>query len=239
MATKSSREGKYRIRTPKPPPRLPNKRRCNAFASGIEGWFEENGRSFPWRKKSVGRYGKIVSEVLLQRTRAETVGDFFPQFTKRFPSWKALSQSSKAEIGKALVPIGIWRRRAEVLLNLAREVRSRGGRFPGTREELETMTGVGQYVASSILLFVYGQPEPLLDATMARVLERYFGPRTLVDIRYDPYLQGLARKVLTCGEPANLNWAILDLGAALCKINEPQCDKCPLARGCKHALKSP
>ena len=219
----------------KTPPPLPAKRRCRAFAAGLDSWFPENGRSFPWRKKSVGRYGKIVSEVLLQRTRAETVGDFFPGFTKRFPSWKALAVASKAEIGKTLVPIGIWRRRAEVLFNLAREVRSRGGRFPASREELETLTGVGQYVASSILLFVHGQPEPLLDSTMARVLERYFGPRTLADIRYDPYLQGLARKVLSCSEPANLNWAILDLGASICKINEPRCDDCPLSRGCRHA----
>lgn len=29
---------------------------------------------------------------------------------------------------------------------------------------------------------------------MARVLERYFGPRKLADIRYDPYLQDLATR---------------------------------------------
>ena len=68
---------------------------------------------------------------------------------------------------------------------------------------------------------------------MARMLERYFGPRKLADIRYDPYLQALATRVVTCRDPAAMNWAILDLAATVCKIREPLCPDRPLRKGCK------
>lgn len=49
---------------------------------------------------------------------------------------------------------------------------------------------------SESFLVVYGIPEPLVDVNMVRVLERFFGPRKLADIRYDSYLQTLARQVV-------------------------------------------
>ncbi len=44
------------------------------------------------------------------------------------------------------------------------------------------------------------KPRPLLDVNMSRVLERYFGPRSLADIRYDPYLQNLAQRLVACDD---------------------------------------
>jgi A/G-specific adenine glycosylase len=53
----------------------------------------------------------------------------------------------------------------------------------------------------------------------------------LADIRYDPYLQELAKVAVQAPEPAALNWAILDLAAAICRI-EPRCPECPLREKC-------
>jgi len=91
-------------------------------------------------------------------------------------------------------------------------------------------------------MFVHGHPEALLDTNMSRVLERYFGPRELADIRYDPYLQALARRFVAHGSGREVNWAILDLGATVCKPRTPTCEVCPMARGCltgKRRLKEP
>ena len=109
--------------------------------------------------------------------------------------------------------------------------------FPASREGLETLSGLGQYIVSAILLFVYRQGEPLLDVNMARVLEHYFGPRKLADIRYDPYLQTLSRQVVKT-RPVGLNWAILDLGTMICTANNPKCSSCPMASTCLFQLSS-
>jgi A/G-specific adenine glycosylase len=176
-----------------------------------------------------------LAEVLLQRTQAESVTSFFPRFVKRFPSWKRLAQATEKELQDWFKPIGLWRRRAASLHKLANEVAKRGGRFPRKREEIEAMPGIGQYIANAVLMFCHGEPQPLLDASMARVLERCFGPRKLVDIRYDPYLQSLAREVVAGDAAILVNWALLDLAALVCKREKPQCGICPIIDGCLYA----
>jgi A/G-specific adenine glycosylase len=111
----------------------------------------------------------------------------------------------------------------------------RNGRFPKERMDVEALPGVGQYIANAVLLFCHGMPQPLLDANMARVLERVFGSRKLADIRYDPYLQGLAKKVVECEDAGKINWAILDLAGAVCLQRKPRCTECPLEFMCRYA----
>lgn len=43
-------------------------------------WFDANGRDLPWRRSSASDFEQICVEVLLQRTRAETVAKFYPVF---------------------------------------------------------------------------------------------------------------------------------------------------------------
>jgi A/G-specific adenine glycosylase len=173
--------------------------------------------------------------VLLKRTRAEGAAGFFHSFIERYPSWLAISQASTRELGSALRPIGLWRQRASSLAALSAEMVVRNGRFPQDRDSIESLPGVGQYVANAIILFCNAGREPLLDAGMARVLERCFGERSLVDIRYDPWLQSLARKVVNCNEPVLVNSALLDLAALICHADVPDCPACPVRRYCKAA----
>jgi A/G-specific adenine glycosylase len=210
--------------------------RVRAFRRLLLNWFRREGRYFPWRSPSASRYALIVSEILLQRTRAETVAEFFPRFVKRYPSWNHLAVAKEDELRAFLEPIGLWRRRAASLRALAQEMKLRRGRFPSTREEIESLPGVGQYVASAAMVFCHGEREPLLDVNMARVLERCFAPRRLVDIRYDPWLQALARSVVNHPRAREINWAVLDLAATVCTTRNPRCDSCPVQSCCSHAF---
>ena len=208
------------------------------FRVRMLNWYRQHGRRFPWRKRSASNYKKIIAEVLLQRTRAETVAKFFPTFIARYPSWSQLATANEKELITLIRPVGLWRRRSKSLINLARELAKRNGRFPRDREQIEALPGVGQYIANSIMLLCHNRPQPFLDTNMARVLERYFGPRKLSDIRYDPYLQRLARMVVDCPDAIALNWAILDFAARTCSIRIPKCGQCALASECRFAKES-
>jgi len=205
------------------------------FRKQLLRWFRQNARRFSWRRKRVSTYERVICEALLQRTQAQTINAFLPAFIRQFPSWSSLAKASDRDLEACLKPIGLWRRRAQSLLQLAREMSSRRGRFPRTREEIEALPGVGQYIANAILLFTRRSPEPLVDVNMARVLERYFGPRLLADIRFDSYLQQLARRVVSSADPVSVNWAILDLAALVCKRDAPLCSACPLLARCQFA----
>jgi A/G-specific adenine glycosylase len=208
--------------------------RVRAFQRSILPWFSREGRMFPWRDKSASHYFVAISEILLQRTRAETVAAFLPLFAKRFPGWNQLARANDEELQAFLAPIGLWRRRADSLRALAQEMRSRRGRFPVTRNEIEELPGVGQYIASALLLFCHGLREPLLDVNMARVLERCFVPRKLADIRHDPWLQSLARRITDHKQAVEINWAILDLASKVCLVRSPTCSLCPVRAGCRY-----
>jgi A/G-specific adenine glycosylase len=208
--------------------------KVRTFRARLLRWFDRNGRIFTWRRPSATVYHRIIAEVFLQRTRAEVVDQFLPPFLKQYPSWIRLSAASEEEIGIAMKPLGLWKRRAASLTKLASEIVSRRGRFPKNRQQIETLPGIGQYITNAVMLFCNSSAEPLLDVNMARLLERFFGPRTLADIRYDPYLQALSRCVVEGPDAVRVNWAILDFAAIICKQRNPACNQCPLSRECKH-----
>ncbi len=200
------------------------------FRVHLSGWFAVNGRSFSWRCID-DEYRTVIAELFLQRTTAAAAEAFLPRFFRRFPTWEAIRQSQVDQLEHELRPVGLWRRRAASLRQLARQMRNTPA-LPTRNDELRALPGVGQYIANAVSLVVHGERRPLLDSNMARVLERFFGPRQLADIRYDPYLQELASRVVDVDDPKAINWAILDLAAATCRPT-PRCDVCPLAGRCR------
>lgn len=108
----------------------------------------------------------------------------------------------------------------------------RKGKIPSKREELENIPFMGQYISNAVQLIIQNKRLPLIDVNMSRVLERYFKERELVDIRYDPYLQDLARKIVDHVDAKEMNWAILDFASLICKARNPACNNCMLAVNC-------
>lgn len=194
-------------------------------------WYESHGRDFPWRNAS-SCYDRVIAEFLLQRTQASTVARFYPIFLQAYPSWKSLTSARERDLQQLLKSIGLWRQRARMFTELSDAMAERDYKLPRTREELEQLPGISQYMASAILLLCYGRREPLLDVNMARILERVYGPRKLADIRYDPLLQGIARSVVHVDDPITVNWAVMDLAATTCLRKTPRCFECPLADIC-------
>ena len=214
-------------------PTLPSHQEIKAFIKSLLDWYVDNGRQYPWREKTATLYQKVVAEILLQRTRADTVALFLPKFYVQFPSWKELSTSDQEDLRQFLYPLGLWEQKAKTLRELANEMVHRQGQFPDDYNEIRDLPGIGQYIANAITVFDSKEPRPFLDVNMARVLERCFGPRKLADIRDDPYIQNLACTIILASNAyISMNFAILDLAALICK-KKPLCYQCPVKIGCK------
>lgn len=217
------------------PSGLPSSIRVRSFRRKLLNWFCVGARQLPWRGPAATSYERIVVELLLQRTRAATVAAFLPGFLARYPSWSAIASSSVESLNADLKPLGLWRRRALALFALAKEIDRRREKWPCIRSDLEAMPAVGQYIASAILLFVHKKREALMDASMARLLRRFFYLHPIrADIRHDKLLHETAHLVLAAGDSAYLNWAMLDIAASICKVKKPKCRECPLNRTCKY-----
>ncbi|MDB5088370.1 MAG: hypothetical protein JWR09_2364 [Mucilaginibacter sp.] len=180
----------------------------------------------------MSQYQYIIAEVLLQRTKAETIAKFYPDFIAEFPNWLSLANADLNAIEVFLKPVGLYTQRALRLQNLAKEMIQRKGRLPRDRQDLESIPFMGQYIANAVELVIFNQPSPLVDVNMARVIERFFGPRKMADIRYDPYLQELAYKIVNHSNAKYVNWAILDFAALICQARKPKCETCIINNKC-------
>lgn len=177
-------------------------------------------------------YQLVIAEVLLQRTKAETVTGFYSKFISDFPNWQSIAEADMNKLEAHLRPIGLNKQRATRLKRLALEMVKRNGKFPRNREELESIPFLGQYIANAVELMVFKKTSPLIDVNMARLLERYFGEHKTADIRYDPYLQDLACRLVDNPESKKINWAVLDFAAMVCKARNPACTICVLNKEC-------
>ncbi len=206
------------------------------FKTKLLNWFYQNRRQFPWRDKDRSCYEIVIAEILLQRTKAETVSKYYQDFLDRFNSWESLANATEDELGEYLKPFGLWRQRSQRVKALALEVKKLGG-LPKTRKKLEKLPMMGQYIINAVMTQCYAKKEAFIDVNLVRVLERFFGPREKADIRYDPYIQELAKQIIyrkKHQEVIELNWAILDFAATVCKSQNPLCDICPIKRKCLH-----
>jgi A/G-specific adenine glycosylase len=198
-------------------------------------WFACDGRTFPWREPGRTPYEVVVAEVLLQRTTAVGVARAYPGFVEHFPSWTALAHAPLDCIENALRPLGLWRQKALALQQLSQSIEECGGVLPRTRTELERLPGIGPYTASAVLAIVYGRAEPLLDVNMARLLGRFLESSERSEARPRRRLHALALRLVKSKRSLEVNWAVLDFGALVCKARRPLCPECPQRARCTYA----
>ncbi|HND34904.1 MAG TPA: A/G-specific adenine glycosylase, partial [Myxococcota bacterium] len=55
-------------------------------------WYQQSRRTMPWREE-VSPYRTLVSELMLQQTRVETVIPYFERFMRSFPTEQALAEA--------------------------------------------------------------------------------------------------------------------------------------------------
>lgn len=207
-------------------------KKIKRFQDKILVWFKENGRYFPWRKPSATHYELIIAEVLLQRTKAETISKFYPSFIRKYPSWIQLGTATEVDLQDFLKPIGLYKQRGSGLYRLAQEMNKRHGRFPKSRFEVEKLPMMGQYNTNAYELFVLKKPSPLLDVNMKRVLTRFFGLKKTGNTQYKQYLLNLSKRIVNHSKSIQINWAILDFGATICSSKKPKCGTCIFKEEC-------
>ena len=206
--------------------------KAERFRKGIIKWYEDHGsKDLPWRRTRDG-WAVLVAAFLLKKTTTRQVTKVYEEFLRRFPNPQILLSASEDEVKAIIKPLGIEHQRARQILELARALVQRfGGRVPCDRKSLDELPGVGDYIASEVLLRACGKPEPLLDRNMIRVLERVFGVKSAKRRPHvDPMMWFFAR-MLVPKDPElaeKFNFGVLDFARKVCSAKNPRCDVCPV-----------
>ncbi len=207
--------------------------RDEAARAALEAWFARVARDLPWRRTR-DPYAILLSEVMLQQTRVETVVPYFERFLARFPDVRALADAPVDDVLSLWSGLGYYRR-ARGLHLAAREIVARyGGRVPAEASDLRSLPGVGAYTAGAVSSIAFGRREPLVDGNVARVLSRLDGleedPKSAAGARR---LWETAARLVPDREPGKWNEALMELGATICAPRDPRCGDCPLRAVCR------
>jgi len=205
------------------------------FRDAVIAWFDQTGRIYPWRA-TTDPYAILVSELMLQQTRIETVLDrrYFERWMERFqmsPCWQLRRTTKFSKPGRDWAMY----RRARNLREAARRIVAKhGGVFPGRSPGDSCFAWVGDYTVGAVLAFAYDQAFAMIDGNVARVLTRLFDYRERIDKPAGrrrlaewsspclPIRCGLAGSNLDSWRSAN----------GFCRPRQPLCGQCPVADFC-------
>jgi A/G-specific adenine glycosylase len=206
-----------------------NLRNAPRFHHLLHSWARSNLREYPWRREQ-DRFWLLLSKMMLRRTRADQVVPIYEHVAKCYPTAEELATASAEELRALLYPLGLeWR--ADNIVSMVREVVERyNGEVPGTKDEMMSLPGVGDYVASAVACFAKGEPTPIIDTNVVRVLGRLFGLRLDGEARRRKEMRDAATMCLDQRQPRLYSYALLDFAALVCAASAPRCGECPFGQ---------
>lgn len=206
----------------------------------LAAWWELNARDLPWRFGRTTPWGVMVSEVMSQQTQMSRVVPYWESWMAVWPDAAALAEASTAEVITAWGRLG-YPRRALRLQECARVVAEEyANELPHTYEELVALPGVGDYTASAVLSFAFGERIAVIDTNIRRVLSRVFlgvesrggaASRAERELAWCVLPEEMSERDAS-GSSVIWNQAVMELGATVCTAKAPQCGDCPLRGEC-------
>lgn len=200
----------------------------------LGAWWEANARDLPWRFGRATPWGVLVSEVMSQQTQMSRVVPYWTDWMRMWPDAAALAGASTAEVITAWGRLG-YPRRALRLQECARVVADRWhDDLPRGYDDLIALPGIGDYTASAVMSFAYGERIAVIDTNIRRVLSRLFLGVESRGGSASPAERDLANRALPRDARRSVTWnqSVMELGAVVCTAKTPLCDACPVRDRC-------
>ena len=203
------------------------------FQAALLEWYTAHKRDLPWRRTR-DPYAVLVSEIMLQQTRVDTVIGYYHRFLERFPTVRSLASASQDDVLKTWEGLGYYAR-ARNLHRAAKKIVSEfQNTVPDSREAIRSLPGVGEYIAAAVLSIAYGKPFAVVDGNVKRVLARITCAETPIN---DPtalrVFTPVAEAMSATADPGSYNQAVMELGALVCLPARPRCGDCPVSSVCE------
>ena len=78
----------------------------SAMVAPLLRWYAGSARKMPWRMSSPDPYCTLVSEIMLQQTRVETVKPYYERFIAELPTVAALAAADEERLLKLWEGLG-------------------------------------------------------------------------------------------------------------------------------------
>ena len=169
---------------------------ADEIATTLAQWWQTNARDLPWRFGRTTPWGVLVSEVMSQQTQMGRVVPYWTAWMDRWPDAAALADAPKSDVITAWGRLG-YPRRALRLQECAHVIAyDYADELPHTYDELLALPGIGDYTASAVLSFAFGERIAVVDTNIRRVLSRAFVGVESLGGSASPAERALAKRLL-------------------------------------------
>lgn len=224
--------------TPKKPPVPPLRRAKPVSRATVAAIFERFQEADPEPKGelvSLNAFTLLVAVVLSAQATDAGVNKATPALFALADTPQKMLDLGEDRVRELIRTIGLFRTKARNVVALSRRlVEDFDGRVPETREELETLPGVGRKTANVVLNSAYGVAAIAVDTHLFRVSNRI--PLALGETPLDVEM-GLERVIPDVFKQNAHHWLILH-GRYTCKARLPLCGTCLIADLCRWPGKS-
>ena len=177
----------------------------------------------------------LLATIMSARTTDAQVLKIFPQFRKKYPTWKKLATADVRDIAKSINTIGLFRNKAKSIKGLAQKILADyQGEVPNKMEDLVKLPGVGRKTASCVLSVCFDKPAIAVDTHVMRISKRVGWAKSNDPVKIEKELADLVPQKLW----SQINRTFVPFGREICKPLKPLCYKCPINKYCKYPNKT-
>lgn len=180
-------------------------------------------------------YTLLVAVVLSAQATDASVNRATPALFALADTPQKMLALGEQGISDRIKTIGLYRNKAKNVAALSEQIIERyGGKVPETREDLESLPGVGRKTANVVLNVAFGQPTIGIDTHAFRVANRTGLAPGKTPLAVEETLNRVVpeRYRFNCH-----HWLILQ-GRYVCKARKPECWRCVVEDICLFKPKS-
>lgn len=202
------------------------------FRQKILVFYEQNKRDFFWRVGDLTPFQVMITELLLKKTKAETVEKYMHKFIRKYEYNIKLYKAKKSVVFNGVSILGLGNQRTKSVIEISTYLHKNfDDILPDRVDMLLKIPYIGLYIANATLCFGFNKRKSILDVNTGRVISRFFNIDNNTDLRDNKELQAKSRELLPRKKFKEYNWGLLDLGALVCKT-KPLCGECSLSKRC-------
>lgn len=184
---------------------------------------------------SVNTYTLLVAVVLSAQATDKGVNKATKPLFAQVDSPQKMLALGEEGLKEAIKTIGLYKTKAKHVIALSQRLMDvYGGQVPDTREDLETLPGVGRKTANVVLNTAFGQATIAVDTHLFRVANRTGLAPGKTPLAVE---RGLLKVIPPIFLQQAHHWLILH-GRYICQARAPKCSLCPVRDLCLYTHKT-